>query len=298
MAGPAGIRRRLPVSRLNIQPAPSIGPPEPKRCPYCGFDVLDLAVHVAEAHPEHAQEETAAEREAREQEAARQARVAAEIARREAEAAQRKAEARARRQAIEGLESPAVPPAPAEAGVPSSQPKPHHVPLPSPGVPAPSASPAAPAPPQRPDGGPTGPAGGQPSGTGEAPGAAEQRPRPAEETWGRLRRAQAARTILSGVVRSRKPFGVFVDVGGIDGLVRNREVFSRDDPAALQVGRRVQVVVLALDEDARRVELSMRRAGGSPAAPATGAPGAAARVTEGPMAMAFRLAQERKGQGK
>ena len=72
------------------------------RCPHCGLELLNLAVHLAEAHPDQPQQETEAEREAREQEAARQAAVAAEIARREAEAAQRKAEARARRQAVEG----------------------------------------------------------------------------------------------------------------------------------------------------------------------------------------------------
>jgi hypothetical protein len=100
MAGPAGIRRRPYVPRDTggtIQ-----GPPVPVRCPHCSFEVLNLAVHLAESHPDQPQGETAAEREAREQEEARQAAVAAEIARREAEAAQRKAEARARRQAVEG----------------------------------------------------------------------------------------------------------------------------------------------------------------------------------------------------
>ncbi|MFB3818754.1 MAG: hypothetical protein ACE147_13915 [Candidatus Methylomirabilales bacterium] len=87
-----------------------MGPPEPARCPHCGFDVIYLAVHVAEAHPEQAERDAAAEREAREQEAARQARVAAELARREAEAALRKAEARARRQEIEGPQAGAAGP--------------------------------------------------------------------------------------------------------------------------------------------------------------------------------------------
>jgi hypothetical protein len=103
MAGPAGIRRRPfvpPDTGGTIS-----GPPAPVRCPHCNFEVLNLAVHLAEDHPDQPQGETAAEREAREQEEARQAAIAAEIARREAEAAQRKAEARARRQAIEGPRS-------------------------------------------------------------------------------------------------------------------------------------------------------------------------------------------------
>ncbi len=103
MAGPASIRRRPYVPRASGDMIP--GPPVPVRCPHCGFDVLNLPVHLADAHPDQPQDETAAEREAREQEEARQAAVAEEIARREAEAAQRKAEARARRQAIEGPQS-------------------------------------------------------------------------------------------------------------------------------------------------------------------------------------------------
>ena len=103
MSGPAGIRRRHFVPP---EPAGTIaGPPVPVRCPHCNFEVLNLAVHLAEDHPDQPQVETDAEREAREREEARQAAIAAEIARREAEAAQRKAEARARRQAIEGLPS-------------------------------------------------------------------------------------------------------------------------------------------------------------------------------------------------
>lgn len=100
MAGPAGIRRRPFVP--HDSGVTSQGPPAPVRCPHCGFEVLDLAAHLAESHPDQPQGETDAEREAREKEEARQAAVAAEIARREAEAAQRKAEARARRQAIDG----------------------------------------------------------------------------------------------------------------------------------------------------------------------------------------------------
>jgi len=100
MAGPAGVRRQLPVPRASLGTLP--GPPAPVRCPHCGLEVLLLAVHLTEAHPEQPQPDTAADRAARAQEAARQAGVAAELARQEAEAAQRKAAARARRQAIEG----------------------------------------------------------------------------------------------------------------------------------------------------------------------------------------------------
>lgn len=132
MSGPAAIRRRHFVPP---EPAGTIaGPPVPVRCPHCNFEVLNLAVHLAEDHPDQPQAETDAEREAREREEARQAAIAAEIARREAEAAQRKAEARARRQAIEGLPSvgarsehpPVTPPTPSRQpqAAPESPPEP------------------------------------------------------------------------------------------------------------------------------------------------------------------------------
>jgi hypothetical protein len=104
----------------------------PVRCPHCSFEVLNLAVHLAEDHPDQPQVETDAEREAREQEEARQAAIAAEIARREADAAQRKAEARARRQAIEGLPSVGPKPEPLHVTPPTPPRHPQAAPQPPP----------------------------------------------------------------------------------------------------------------------------------------------------------------------
>jgi hypothetical protein len=54
-------------------------------------------------------------------------------------------------------------------------------------------------------------------------------------------------------------------------------------------------VVIGMSDDTHRVELSMRRAGDSRTAPkARGATGAVARPPEGPMALAFRVAREKK----
>jgi hypothetical protein len=264
--------------------------------------VLHLALHITESHPDQPVEE--AEREAREQEEARQARVAAEIARQEAEAAQRKAEARARRQALEGLPSTPAPPEPVEGFVPRS-------PLRAPSVPdgPPDAPTAAAAPATVPD---VRPPEARSSGGAEATRTAptSRSARPTDETWERLRRALADRTVLTGVVRTIKPFGVFVDVGGIDGLVRSRELAPAEggrEAPGLQPGATAKVVVIGLTEDPRRVELSMRRAAGPTPPPlpqpATGpAPRPAARPTarpaEGPMALAFRLAMEKKKQAE
>ena len=295
MAGPAGSRVRPYVRR---DPVGTIqGPPEPVRCPHCGFEVLNLAVHLVEAHPDQPQSETTAEREAREQEEARQAAVAAEIARREAEAAQRKAEARARRLAVEGPQSGGVTLEPSR----TTPPMPPALPACPPEAAGPANVPA--------------PAGAQDDGSLDrgrrlASGAdAERRPeaegshsRPVAEVWERLRRAMAERTVLTGVVRSRKSFGVFVDLGGIEGLVRLREMPAEDtrrESPGPQDGQAVKVVVIGMSEDTHRVELSMRRAG-DPRTPSEvrGTTGATARPTEGPMALAFRLAREKKQHGE
>lgn len=255
MAGPTPVRRRLPIPLLATAAPTSPGPPEPKRCPHCHLDVLDLPAHVAESHPEQAQAESAADQAAREEEAARQARVAAELARREAEAAQRKAEARARRQAIEGREAPdplrgSEPPAPGSS---------------MPGFPS-----------------------GAPHALGDGPrihGPA----RPVDDTWERLRRALTAQTIVRGVVRSCQPFGVFVDVGGIDGLVRTRETAG-----PVRFGQTVAVRVIGMDETTQRVELSLRRAPHHAATRGSEPPAAKSGQPEGALALAFRLAQEKK----
>lgn len=295
MAGPAGVRRRLPVPRESVGTIQ--GPPEPSRCPHCGLDVLHLALHVAEAHPEQPQGETAAEREAREEEEARLALVAAEIARREAEAAQRKAEARARREALEGPQAPAARSGHAR-GTLRKNPLRQQSELGRPADVAPSADPAVPAGPA--DVGAPGGGRWRPSGRAEERGGETQSrlASPEDEAWERMRRALAERTVLTGVIRSRKPFGVFVALGGIEGLVRTRELPAEEsgrEAPGLQDGQTVKVVVIGMSEDTRRVELSMRRAGdpGTPRAERS-ATRTEARPAEGPMALAFRLALEKK----
>ena len=69
-------------------------------------------------------------------------------------------------------------------------------------------------------------------------------------------------TVVDGEVRSLRPFGAFVDIGGADGLLHVSEIgwtpvsHPRD---VLQVGDRIQVEVLRLDPERSRIALSRKR---------------------------------------
>ena len=68
---------------------------------------------------------------------------------------------------------------------------------------------------------------------------------------------------LKGVVSSIVDFGAFVDLGGIDGLVHISEMAKQhvDAPAQVcAVGDKVQVKVMEIDLDRRRISLSMKAA--------------------------------------
>jgi small subunit ribosomal protein S1 len=72
---------------------------------------------------------------------------------------------------------------------------------------------------------------------------------------------------LRGRVRSIQKFGVFVDLGGIDGLVHISELaWSRvEDPhEVIALGQEVEVLVLEADEKRERIALSIRQAQGDP----------------------------------
>ncbi len=69
--------------------------------------------------------------------------------------------------------------------------------------------------------------------------------------------------VLEGRVRNIQEFGVFVDLGGIEGLVHSSEISweAVADPSSLvQVGETVKVQVVRVDEAANRISLSMKRA--------------------------------------
>lgn len=69
--------------------------------------------------------------------------------------------------------------------------------------------------------------------------------------------------IRPGRVSSIRNFGVFVDLGGADGLVHLNEISwdrSRSPEEMFKVGEEVDVYVMKVDADAKKIALSIRRA--------------------------------------
>lgn len=85
----------------------------------------------------------------------------------------------------------------------------------------------------------------------------------AEEFWKTVQEGQVRR----GIVRSVKPFGAFVDLGGADGLIPASE-FSwqrvNDLNEYVKVGQEVEVLVNRVDFEARKIGLSMKQLTVSP----------------------------------
>ncbi len=70
-------------------------------------------------------------------------------------------------------------------------------------------------------------------------------------------------SIVSGKVKSVVDFGVFVDVGGFDGLVHRTEICWKDIPVPppdkYKPGNEVQVMILEADAQEERISLSIKR---------------------------------------
>jgi len=83
----------------------------------------------------------------------------------------------------------------------------------------------------------------------------------AAELWTTLEVGQR----FEGTVRNVQSFGVFVDIGGVDGLVPRRELGWGDvDPTIYAVGQRLQVEVLEVNRDTRKLTFSSRERGDDP----------------------------------
>jgi small subunit ribosomal protein S1 len=84
-----------------------------------------------------------------------------------------------------------------------------------------------------------------------------------EQLWAEINEGQ----VRKGVVRSIKPFGAFVDIGGLDGLVPVGEMAWKrvNDPVEIvQLGQAVDVAIIRIDRDARKLTLSIRQTTTSP----------------------------------
>jgi small subunit ribosomal protein S1 len=84
-----------------------------------------------------------------------------------------------------------------------------------------------------------------------------------EQTWAALEEGQ----VREGVVRSVKPFGAFVDLGGVDGLLHVADmswVRQEDASNLVKVGQKVQVQVLKIDRKTSKINLGLKQLMPSP----------------------------------
>jgi len=85
----------------------------------------------------------------------------------------------------------------------------------------------------------------------------EEAEQAAVKLWATLEEGQQHR----GIVRNVQPFGFFVDIGGVDGLVPKREISwagVSDPRSAVQRGQSVEVRVLEVDRANKKLTLSCR----------------------------------------
>ena len=68
--------------------------------------------------------------------------------------------------------------------------------------------------------------------------------------------------VLEGVIKNMTNFGVFIDLGGVDGLLHITDISwgrINHPEEVLQLDQKVQVVVLDFDDDKRRISLGMKQ---------------------------------------
>jgi small subunit ribosomal protein S1 len=73
--------------------------------------------------------------------------------------------------------------------------------------------------------------------------------------------------VLTGEVRSLRPFGAFIDLGGADGLLHVSEIGwtpITHPREALEVGQKIDVQVIRLDPESQRIALSRKRVMSNP----------------------------------
>ena len=83
------------------------------------------------------------------------------------------------------------------------------------------------------------------------------------QAWGNLAVGQTH----TGVVKTIKDYGAFVDIGGVDGLLHVGELsWSRVNhpKEILQEGQRIEVKILSIDQEKQKVSLGMRQLSADP----------------------------------
>lgn len=84
-----------------------------------------------------------------------------------------------------------------------------------------------------------------------------------EKLWAELNENQ----VRTGIVRSVRDFGAFVDLGGVDGLLHVSEMSWQrvtDPTKIVQPGQAIKVVVLKIDRETRKVGLGLKQLEASP----------------------------------
>jgi small subunit ribosomal protein S1 len=79
-----------------------------------------------------------------------------------------------------------------------------------------------------------------------------------EKLWTELAEGQ----VRTGIVRSVRDFGAFVDLGGVDGLLHVSEMSWKrgaDASKLVQPGQSLQVIVLKIDHEKRKLSLSVKQ---------------------------------------
>ncbi|WP_075349638.1 30S ribosomal protein S1 [Algoriphagus marinus] len=73
--------------------------------------------------------------------------------------------------------------------------------------------------------------------------------------------------VLEGVIKNMTNFGVFIDLGGVDGLLHITDISwgrINHPEEVLQLDQKVQIVVLDFDDDKRRISLGMKQLSAHP----------------------------------
>jgi ribosomal protein S1 len=86
----------------------------------------------------------------------------------------------------------------------------------------------------------------------------EEEVKKAEKTWEEL----AVGQVREGTVRSVQPYGAFIDVGGVDGLLHVSAMSHQrvaDPKKIVKEGDKLQVMVVSVDREKKRVSLSLKQ---------------------------------------